>query len=207
MTIDDLLAAGAPPVVAILRGLKPNEALAIGGALVSAGILMIEVPLNSPEPFTSIAALQAAFGTSALIGAGTVLDLAAVDRLAATGARLMVTPNTDPAVIARGVQHGLEVMPGFLTPSEAFAGLRAGAKRLKLFPAAAQGTSYLKALREVLPRDAGIWAVGGVDAGNAREWLAAGVKGVALGSALFRPGITAEEAASKASAFVSLVRN
>jgi 2-dehydro-3-deoxyphosphogalactonate aldolase len=198
MTIDQLLDDGAPPVVAILRGVTPREVVAVGAALVGAGIRMIEVPLNSPDPFASIAALQGEFGDRALIGAGTVLDAASVDRLAATGAGLLVAPNTDPAVIARGVERGLEVMPGFVTPSEAFAALAAGARKLKLFPALAQGPAYLKAIREVLPGDAGVWAVGGVDAGNIAGWLAAGAQGVALGGALYRPGMSPEDIAARA---------
>jgi 2-dehydro-3-deoxyphosphogalactonate aldolase len=204
LTIDTLLGQGVPPVVAILRGIRPGEAVAIAEALVDAGIRLIEVPLNSPDPFDSIAAIQAAFGERALIGAGTVLDVASVDRLAAIGARLLVTPNTDPQVIARGVSHGMEVMPGFMTPSEAFTALRAGARRLKLFPAAVQGTGYLKAIREVLPRDVGVWAVGGVDTANARDWLNAGAEGVALGGALYRPGTTTAEITARAGSFRAL---
>jgi 2-dehydro-3-deoxyphosphogalactonate aldolase len=202
-TIDEALAAGAPPIVAILRGLAPPDAAAVAGALIDAGIRMIEVPLNSPEPFASIAAMQATFGARALIGAGTVLDAASVDRLAATGARLMVTPNTVPAIIARGVSHGLEVMPGFFTPTEALAAVAAGARRLKLFPASCGGPAYMKAIRDVLPNDIGIWAVGGVNAENARTWMAAGAEGVALGSALFRPGIAIARLAASASEAVA----
>jgi 2-dehydro-3-deoxyphosphogalactonate aldolase len=203
LTIDALLSHKVPPLVAILRGIQPLESLAIGAALVEAGVRMIEVPLNSPDPFASIAALQAEFGGTALIGAGTVLDLAAVEQLAATGARLMVTPNTDPAVIARGVALGLEAMPGFLTPTEAFAGLAAGARRIKLFPATAQGPSYLKALREVLPKSCGVWAVGGVSADNAREWIVAGAEGVAAGGSVYKPGMTAAEVGTRARALVA----
>ena len=152
---------------------------------------MIEVPLNSPEPLASIARLQAEFGDRALIGAGTVLDAASLDALAAIGAGLVVAPNTDRAVIARALELGLEVVPGFLTPSEAFAAIAAGARKLKLFPASAHGPRYLAALREVLPADIATWAVGGVDARNAREWVAAGAEGVALGGALYRPGRSA----------------
>jgi 2-dehydro-3-deoxyphosphogalactonate aldolase len=188
MTIDELLDGGAPPVIAILRGVTPAEVVDIGAALVDAGIRLIEVPLNSPDPFVSIKALQEAFGGQALIGAGTVLDTAATDRLADTGAGLLVAPNTDPAVIERGIERGLEVMPGFLTPTEAFAAIEAGARRLKLFPAFAHGPAYVKALRDVLPADVTVWAVGGVDAGNVGEWLAAGAEGVALGGALYKPG-------------------
>ncbi|MBU6267629.1 MAG: 2-dehydro-3-deoxy-6-phosphogalactonate aldolase [Sphingomonadales bacterium] len=202
-TIDDLLGRGAPPIVAILRGVRPGEAVAVAGALVEAGVRMIEVPLNSSEPFASIAAIQSEFGEAALIGAGTVLDVASVDRLAETGARLLVTPNTVPDVIARGVGHGMDVMPGFLTPSEAFAAVAAGARRLKLFPAFAMGPAYVKAVRDVLPAGTGIWAVGGVSAGNAREWFDAGVQGVALGTALYRPGDSADTVLAKARALLA----
>lgn len=188
MTLDDVLADDAAPVVAILRGLRPDEALAIGGALVDAGIRLIEVPLNSPEPFASIAALEARFGAVACIGAGTVLDAAGVDGLVATGARLMITPSTDPQLIALGIARGLVPMPGFLTPSEALLAIEAGARRLKLFPSTAYGTAYLRAIRAVIPRDVGIWAVGGTDASNLAEWLAAGAEGIGVGTALYRPG-------------------
>ena len=203
LTIDALLTQKAPPLVAILRGIEPYEALAIGTALVEAGVRMIEVPLNSPDPFASIAALQAEFGGTALIGAGTVLDLAAVEQLAATGARLMVTPNTNPAVIARGAELGLEPMPGFVTPTEAFAAITAGARRIKLFPATVQGPSYLKALREVLPKSCGVWAVGGIGTDNAPEWIVAGAEGVAAGGSVYKPGMTAAEVGERARALIA----
>jgi 2-dehydro-3-deoxyphosphogalactonate aldolase len=197
-TIDQLLDAGAPPVVSILRGVTSAEVVEIGAALVAAGIRIIEVPLNSPDPFASIEALQAEFGNEALIGAGTVLDVASVERLAQTGAKLMVAPNTDAAVIARAIELRLEPLPGFVTPSEAFAAIAAGASRLKLFPASSFGPAYLRALREVLPADIGVWAVGGVDAANLAEWIGAGAEGVALGGSLYRPGTRAADVASKA---------
>lgn len=203
MTIDDLLAAGAPPVVAILRGIRPDEALAVAEALVAAGVRMIEVPLNSPDPFASITAIQQAFGDTAAIGAGTVLDLAGVEALAATGATLMVTPNTDPALIARAVELGLEPMPGFVTPSEAFRAIAAGARRIKLFPAVALGPTYLKAIREVLPRDVSVWGVGGTGAENFAEWLAAGAEGIGVGGALYRPGDDAARVGAKAAALLA----
>lgn len=198
LTIDALLGSGAPPVVAILRGIRPDEAVTIAEALVDAGVRMIEVPLNSPDPFASIAAIQAKFGDVALIGAGTVLAVDRVDELALTGARLLVTPNTVPAVIARGVEHGMEVMPGFVTPTEALAAVAAGAHRLKLFPAFAFSPAYVQAIREVLPAHTAIWAVGGVSAANARAWLNGGAEGVALGSAIYRPGDSAAIVAEKA---------
>jgi 2-dehydro-3-deoxyphosphogalactonate aldolase len=202
-TIDQLLKAGAPPMVAILRGVTPAEVVEIGAALAAAGIRMIEVPLNSPDPFASIEALQAEFGGEALIGAGTVLDAASVERLAQTGATLMVAPNTDPGVIAHAIERGLEPMPGFVTPSEAFAAIAAGASRLKLFPAAAFGPAYLRALHEVLPRNVGVWAVGGVDAANLADWIGGGAEGVALGGSLYRPGSRAADVSAKATEIVA----
>jgi 2-dehydro-3-deoxyphosphogalactonate aldolase len=206
-TLDHLLAHGAPPAIAILRGVKSTEAAAIGAALVGAGVRMIEVPLNSPDPFASIATLQAQFGQEALIGAGTVLDAASVDRLAETGAGLLVAPNTDARVIERGVALGLDVMPGFFTPSEALVAIDAGARRLKLFPASSAGPGLMKAVRDVLPADIGIWAVGGVDAANARDWLAAGAEGVALGGALYRPGIEPAEIGRRAHGLVAALNS
>ncbi|GGE79444.1 2-dehydro-3-deoxy-6-phosphogalactonate aldolase [Sphingomonas prati] len=206
MTIDDVLAGGAPPVVAILRGVRPDEAVAVAGALVDAGILLIEVPMNSPDPIDSIAAIQAEYGDRALIGAGTVLTTEMVAAVAATRGRLMVTPNTNPAVIAAGVAAGLEPMPGFVTPSEAFAAIAAGAKRLKLFPATAFGPAYLKAIGEVLPKSVPLWAVGGTGADNIGDWLAAGAEGIGVGGALFRPGDSVADVAAKAAALVTAWR-
>lgn len=205
LSIDSLLTGGAPPIVAILRGMRPEEAVGIGHALIDAGIRLIEVPLNSPDPFASIAELQRVFGHRALIGAGTVLTAEAVEGLAATGARLMVTPNTDPEIIACGVAHGLEVVPGFLTPSEAFTAIRAGARRLKLFPASQQSPGYLGALLDIMPRDVGIWTVGGVRPDNAGAWLAAGAEGVAASTAVYKAGRSGDEVAARASELVAAV--
>jgi len=206
MTIDQLLGEGAPPVIAILRGVTPAEAVEVGAALVEAGIRMIEVPLNSPDPFESIAALQGALSGQALIGAGTVLDTASVDRLADTGAGLLVAPNTDAQVIARAIERGIEPMPGFLTPSEAFAAISAGARKLKLFPAFTYGPAYLAALRDVLSPDVSVWAVGGVDAGNARDWITSGAEGVALGGALYRPGRSAADVRAGAEEIIAALK-
>jgi 2-dehydro-3-deoxyphosphogalactonate aldolase len=206
MTIDDMLARGAPPVVAILRGVTPDEVVAIGEALVAAGILLIEVPLNSPDPFESVGRLAKALGDRALCGAGTVLTAADVDRVAAAGGQLIVTPNTDPAVIARAVALGLEPMPGFATPSEAFAAYAAGARRLKLFPATGFGPSYFKAIREVLPVDARVWAVGGTSAENLADWLTVGAEGIGVGGALYRKGDGAEIVGGRGAALVAAWR-
>lgn len=182
------LAAQAPPIVAILRGVRPQEVVAVGRALTRAGIRIVEVPLNSPDALRSIENLAGALGDGALVGAGTVLTAADVDDVARAGARFTVAPNTDPAVIERALAHGLDAMPGVLTPTEAFAALAAGARHLKLFPAAAAGTGHLRALGEVLPAGCRVWAVGGVSADNLGQWRAAGAFGVAVGSALYRPG-------------------
>lgn len=188
MILDDLLADGAPPIAAILRGVKPEEALDIAAALVEAGIRVIEVPFNSPEPLVSIAAMQQAFGDRTLIGGGTVLTVEAVEALAGAGGRIMVTPNTVPEVIARGAELGLELLPGFMTPSEAFRAVEAGARRVKLFPAAQLGPAYVKAVKDVLPKHVGVWAVGGTGADTIGDWLAGGCEGIGVGGALYRPG-------------------
>jgi len=206
MTLADLLAGGAPPIVAILRGLTPPEALGVGRALIAAGIRLIEVPFNSPQPTESIARLQAEFGREALIGGGTVLTAQAAEALDATGARLMVTPNADAAVIARGAALGLEMLPGFLTPSEAFVALGAGARALKLFPAATLGVAHLKAVREVLPAGTPVWAVGGTNAETIGDWLAAGAAGIGVGGALYRPGDAAELVGQRARGLVEAWR-
>jgi len=207
MTIDDMLASGTAPIVAILRGVTPDAVLPIGQALVDAGIRLIEVPFNSPDPTTSIRALHDAFGDRAAIGGGTILDVVTVEALAATGGTILVTPNTDPAVIARGVELGLEPMPGFVTPSEAFQAIAAGARRLKLFPAVALGPAYLKAVREVLPKHVRVWAVGGTGADNLGEWLAAGVEGIGVGGALYKPGDTASVVGERARHLVAAWRS
>ncbi|MFC3442133.1 2-dehydro-3-deoxy-6-phosphogalactonate aldolase [Sphingobium rhizovicinum] len=203
MTLDELLADGAPPVCAILRGIKPEEALDVSAALVEAGIRILEVPFNSPEPLKSIAAMQDAFGDVALIGGGTVLSVEAVEGLHQAGGRIMVTPNTNPEVIARGAALGLELLPGFMTPSEAFAAIGAGAKRIKLFPAARLGAAYVKAVKDVLPKHVGVWAVGGTGADTIGEWLAGGCEGIGVGGALYKPGDDAASVGQRGRELVS----
>ncbi|MBJ7415799.1 MAG: 2-dehydro-3-deoxy-6-phosphogalactonate aldolase [Niveispirillum sp.] len=186
------------PLVAILRGVTPDTVLAIGQALFDAGFRAIEVPLNSPDPFDSIARLARHFGDTCLVGAGTVLTPEAVEKVAAAGGRLIVTPNTDPAVITRAVELGLLPMPGFATATEAFAAIKAGARHLKLFPAATYGHGHIKALSAVMPADVKLYAVGGVGADNLSVWRAAGVAGIGVGSEIFKPGFTADQVGSKA---------
>ena len=206
MTIDDLIAQSAPPIIAILRGVTPEEIGGIAEALVAAGIHMIEVPLNSPAPYETIENLVRTVGDVALCGAGTVLEPTMVDTVAAAGGRLIVTPNTQPAVIERAVELGLQVIPGFMTPTEAFTALRAGAKRLKLFPAHSLGASHLKAVREVLPGGTGLWAVGGVSLDNLDQWLEAGAEGVAVGATIYRRGDDARSVGSRAAELVTAWR-
>jgi 2-dehydro-3-deoxyphosphogalactonate aldolase len=196
MNPDQLLAE--LPLVAILRGVTPARIEGVAGALFEAGIRAIEVPLNSPEPFKSIEILAKTFGARCLTGAGTVLTAAQADQVADAGGKLMVTPNSDPAVIARGVAKGLTVMPGFYTPSEAFAAIAAGAKYLKLFPASTGGIGHLQAMLAVLPKTVPVYAVGGVGAGNMSEWRKAGAAGFGLGSDLFKPDFSDADIAARA---------
>ena len=180
-------------IVAILRGVTPDEAIEIGTALVEAGIDIVEVPLNSPEPLLSIERLATALGERATIGAGTVLSADDVRRVADAGGRVVVSPDTNPEVIAETKRLGLLSYPGILTPTEAFAALRAGADVLKVFPASLLGAAGLAALRAVLPADTRVYAVGGAGPSSFGEWFAAGVTGFGIGSALYRPGRTADE--------------
>lgn len=190
------------PLVAIIRGVTPGEAEAIGAAIFEAGIRIIEVPLNSPDPLLSIERLARTLGESALIGAGTVLEAADVARVRDAGGRIIVSPNTFPPVIEAAAGAGLVSLPGFFTPSEAFAALRAGATGLKLFPAEGAAPAVVKAQRAVLPRDMPLLVVGGISPGNMQPWLDAGAQGFGLGSGLYKPGQSAEETAAKARAYV-----
>ncbi|GAB5505089.1 MAG: 2-dehydro-3-deoxy-6-phosphogalactonate aldolase [Rhizobiaceae bacterium] len=185
-------------LVAILRGVKPDEVEAVASALVEAGISIIEVPLNSPEPFESISRLARSFGDQAVVGAGTVTKVADVDRLHDAGGRIVVSPNCNPSVIARAVERSMIPMPGVFTATECFAALDAGATAIKLFPASVAGTGGLKAIKAVLPADCDVYAVGGVSAANMPEWLAAGIAGFGIGTALYTPGFTVEQVAKVA---------
>jgi 2-dehydro-3-deoxyphosphogalactonate aldolase len=191
------------PLIAILRGLEPAGAVAIGQALIDAGITRIEVPLNSPEPLESIRRLADAFGAVAQIGAGTVLTTEEVAAVADAGGCLIVSPNTDPAVIAATKRRGLVSAPGAFTATECFAALKAGADALKIFPASHLRPDGLVALRAVLPPGTEVYAVGGVGARDFAAWRAAGASGFGIGGALYRPGDTAAEVAARAGAIVS----
>jgi 2-dehydro-3-deoxyphosphogalactonate aldolase len=200
MAIDSTAESAA--LVAILRGLEPARALDTGRVLHAAGIRVIEVPLNSPEPYTSIASL-AAHHADCLIGAGTVLDREAVTRTHAAGGRLIVAPNCDPDVIRCALDLGMEVLPGIATPTEAFAAIRAGATRLKIFPAATYGPRFLQAIRAVLPKGIRVYPVGGVGAADIAAWLAAGADGFGFGSELFRPDYDVTEVGRRAGQLVA----
>lgn len=194
------------PLVAILRGLPPEDAEAAAAVLVDAGFKLIEVPLNSPDPFTSIATMRRVLPPDVLVGAGTVMRIDQVKQLADLGADLMVTPHTDPALIAAAKAAGLASLPGFYTPSEAFAALAAGATALKLFPAEQAGPATVKALRAVLPADARVLPVGGISPDNLADWRTAGAAGFGLGSALYAKGTTIAELGERARRFVAAWR-
>jgi len=195
------------PLVAILRGVEPGEVVGIGEALIEAGILVIEVPLNSQEPLESIRRLAAACGTRALVGAGTVMRGDQVDAIAAAGGRLIVTPHAQPAVVRRAKELGLLAVPGFFTPAEAFAMIEAGADGLKLFPAEAASPKVLGALRAVLPKDVPVLPVGGIDAASIPAWRKAGADGFGIGSALYKPGLDRAAVAAKAQALVQALKS
>ena len=190
-------------LIAILRGIRPDEAVATAEALVDAGITRIEVPLNSPEPLDSIARMAQALAGRAEIGAGTVLTPAEVDGVAFAGGRFVVSPNCDVSVIAATKAAGLGSFPGVYTPTECFAALAAGADALKIFPAELMGPAGLKALKAVLPPSVDVYAVGGAEPANFADWAAAGAAGFGLGSFLYKPGRAAGEVAARAAECVT----
>lgn len=199
-------ALAACPIVAILRGVTPGEATAVGAALVDAGVTLIEAPLNSPEPFETLRRLRRALDGCAIVGAGTVLTVEDVGRVRDAGGELVVSPNADPRVIAAAAAAGMISLPGYFTPTEAFAALSAGAHGLKLFPAEAATPAVLKAQRAVLPREAPILAVGGIRPETLAPWRAAGADGFGVGSHLYAPGRSAAEVEAAARAFVAAAK-
>ena len=197
---DFATAFAALPLIAILRGIRPDEIEPVGAALVSAGFTLIEVPLNSPDPFDSIARLAKACGDATMVGAGTVLTTADVARVRDAGGRMVISPNTNTAVIEATVAAGMASLPGYFTPSEAFAAIQAGASALKLFPAEAASPAVLKAQRAVLPKAVPVLAVGGITPEGMAPWRAAGF---GLGSAIYKPGMTAKDVGNAARRFVA----
>lgn len=191
------------PLVAILRGVRPDEVVAIGEELVAAGFTLIEVPMNSPDPLDSVARLVAALGDRAMIGAGTVLTPAQVDSVREAGGRMVISPNMNADVIRASVAAGMVSLPGIATPTEALAALDAGATALKLFPAEAASPAVLKAMRAILPRETRVLPVGGIVPDGMDPWREAGAAGFGLGSALYKPGLSADAVGANARAFVA----
>lgn len=201
---DEKLAA--LPLIAILRGITPDESLAVGDALVSAGFGIIEVPLNSPDPLISIARMAKHLAGQAVIGAGTVYRVADVDAVHQAGGTLIVSPNCNSAVIARSKELGLISAPGVFTPTEAMTALDAGADVLKLFPGEALNPTIVRGMNAVLPKGTRLVLVGGVTPDTPKQWKDAPIAGYGIGSALYKPGLTAQEVGARARAFVAGVR-
>jgi 2-dehydro-3-deoxyphosphogalactonate aldolase len=200
------LDAFRPPLAAILRGLPPQDAGAIGAALFEAGFRLLEVPLNRPGAIEAIVELARVAPADALVGGGTMLSPADVDAVRGAGGRLFVSPHCDPGLIRYAREAGMLTLPGVATPTEAFAALAAGAHGLKLFPAEAIGCAGLRALKTVLPPGTHVWPVGGVDPGSMAQWVAAGATGFGIGSALYKPGMAAAELAPVARTFLAAWR-
>ena len=194
------------PLVAILRGVQPAEVESICSALERAGVSIVEVPFNSPNPLESISILSRTFGDRMLIGAGTLTTVGQVDQVAAAGGQLIVTPHANTAIVRAAKESGLFACPGFFNPTEAFALLEAGADAIKLFPAEVLGPPMLKALRAVLPESSMVVPVGGVDVNQVAPWLAAGAQGLGVGSSIYKPGDDAATVEAKATALVAAVR-
>ncbi len=194
------------PIIAILRGVKPEEAESICAALEEAGVAIVEVPLNSPRPLESISILSRLFGDRMLIGAGTLTDPKQVAKVAAAGSRIIITPHADTAIVRAAKTAGLFAAPGFFNPTEAFALLHAGADAIKLFPSDVLGIPMLKALQAVLPKTANIIPVGGISAANIGEWMAAGAGGVGAGSSIYKSGDDAAVVYAKAKALLNGIR-
>ncbi|KQN01698.1 MULTISPECIES: 2-dehydro-3-deoxy-6-phosphogalactonate aldolase [Sphingomonas] len=190
------------PLIAILRGVKPDEVEAIGEALVEAGFTILEVPMNSPDPLDSIARLARRFEGRAVVGAGTVLRVEDVEAVGAAGGTLIIAPNANVRVIAAAADKGYVALPGIATPTEAFAALDAGASALKLFPAEAASPAVLKAMRAILPKDTRVLPVGGIVPELMADWRKAGAAGFGLGSAVFAPGMTAADVGARAKTFI-----
>jgi 2-dehydro-3-deoxyphosphogalactonate aldolase len=197
---------GEQALVAILRGVEPGKVIAIADILYAAGIRIIEVPLNSPEPFASIAALADSRRLGCLVGAGTVLSMDQVRQTHEAGGRLVVSPNCDAEVISGALRLGMQVMPGFATATEAFTAIRAGARHLKLFPATTYGPRHLQALRAVLPAQVQVYPVGGIGAAELAGWLGVGAAGFGFGSELFRPTYSLAEIEQRARSLVAAFR-
>ncbi len=203
MTLDLKGWLARSPLIAILRGVKPDEVVEVAEALAAHGLAIVEVPLNSPDPFESVRRLVRQFGDRLLIGAGTVMTVQQVDQLAESGGRLVVTPHAADAVVRAAKRHGMIACPGIATPTEAFAMLAAGADGLKLFPAEASSPAALRALRAVLPAGTLTMPVGGIEPGNMQPWLEAGAVGFGIGGSIFRPGDTPQVVGDKAARLVA----
>lgn len=197
------LALQSCPLVAILRGIRPDEIVPIADTLVELGFTLIEVPLNSPDPFESIARIAKRYGGPVLVGAGTVLSVAEVALVEQAGGKLIVAPNSNPAVIAESARRRLVVLPGFATPSEAFSAIEGGATGLKLFPAEAASPMVLKAQKAVLPKEVPVLVVGGVQPADIADWIAAGAEGFGLGSGLYQPGFDPTDVAVRAAGYLA----